>query len=159
MANTAVVASVTGIVVAGVVGPMATAWATRRANRQQFERDQTAKRRADLRDLIDEAAKLLGAGATNLRLASEASTTGKEEPAEVREWAANVHLLKQRLLLRLPPSNAVMQSFESVLTALETIGRAEGRDYLHALKQFESARGRFLEEARTALSAPISKAD
>jgi hypothetical protein len=62
VANTTLIAAVTGIGVSGVVGPMATAWATRRANRQQFERDQAAKRRADLQALIDVAAELLGAG-------------------------------------------------------------------------------------------------
>lgn len=159
MANTTLIASVTGIVVAGLVGPLASAWATRRANRQQFEREQAAKRRSDLTGLIDEAATLLGAGAMNLRLAQEAGAAGRAEPDEVRDWAANVHLLKQRLLLRLPAGHPVMSGFENVLTALEMIGRADGQDYLAALRRFEAARGQFLDEARTALSAPISEAD
>jgi hypothetical protein len=138
---------------------MATAWATRRANRQQFERDQAARRRADLRDLIDEASVLLGAGAMNLRMAKEAAAEGSEEPPAVREWAAKVHLLKQRLLLRLPKEHQVMGSYENVISALETISRVEGREYLVALKNFEAAQSSFLEVARQELSSPISESD
>ena len=159
MSNTTLIAPVTGIGAAGVVGPMATAWATRRANRQQFERDQAAKRRADLRDLIDEAAVLLGAGAMNLRLAKEAAAAGEDDPPTVREWAAKVHLLKQRLLLRLPEEHDVMHRYEDVLETLETISRADGREFLDALKAFEKAQARFLEESRQTLISPITETD
>lgn len=143
----------------GVVGPMTTAWATRRANRQQFERDQAAKRRADLRDLIDEASVLLGAGATKLRMAKEAIAAGDGEPVEVSDWAVKVHLLKQRLLLRLPPGHSVMCGYEEVLSALEAISRTDGHEYLQALSNFEAARDAFLETARQALTSPIAKGD
>ncbi len=160
MANTTLIASVTGIGVAGVVGPMVMAWATRRANRQQFERDQAAKRRADLRDLIDEASVLLGAGATNLRIAQQAVTAGEREPDTAREWASNVHLLKQRLLLRLPPRHPIIERYEAVQDALEAVGRAVGDDqYDDALQRFEASRTRFLDSAREALRAPIGKDD
>lgn len=159
MADTTLIAAVTGIAVAGVVGPGATAWANRRANRQQFQRDQAAKRRGDLRDLIDEAAVLLGVGATRIRMAKDAMAAGADEPAEASEWAVKVHLLKQRLLLRLPPHHHVMSRYEAVLSALESIGRTEGHEYLEALKAFEAARDLFLETARQALSAPVSEKD
>jgi hypothetical protein len=159
MSHTTLIASVTGIGVAGVIGPMATAWATRRANQQQFERDQAAKRRADLRDLIDEASVLLGAGAMNLRMAKEAEESGDDEPPAVREWAAKVHLLKQRLLLRLPKEHVVMRSYDEVLAALETISRVDGHEYLNALTAFEAAHSSFLEVARQALNSPISETD
>lgn len=83
MFNTTLIASVTDIGVAGVIGSMATAWATRRANRRQFERDQAAKRRSDVRDLIDEASVLLAAGAMNLPLSKEAAqaTTSHRQSA------------------------------------------------------------------------------
>lgn len=67
MVNTVLIASVTGIVVSGVVGPAVTSWAARRAARKQFVRDQNAKRRDDLRALLDEAASVLGVGSIRLR--------------------------------------------------------------------------------------------
>jgi hypothetical protein len=153
------ITSVAGIGVAGVVGPMATAWATRRANRQQFERDQAASRRGDLRSLIDEASALLGSGATNLRTAKESLAARAQEPPEVSEWAMNVHLLKQRLLLRLPPSDPVMSSYEAVLETLEAISKTDGGAYIDALRSYESAHGAFLEAARVALASPIGSQD
>ena len=51
-----------------MLGPQITSWSTQRANRKQFNRDQNAKRRDDLRAVLDEAALLLASGATNLRL-------------------------------------------------------------------------------------------
>lgn len=159
MANTTLIAAVTGIAVSGVVGPTVTAWATRRANRQQFERDQAAKRRSDLRDLIDEASVLLGAGAMNLRMAKEATAVGDDEPTEVRDWAKKVHLLKQRLLLRLPLDHDIMGCYEEVISALESVSRTDGHEYLEALQNFEAAHTAFLEAARHTLSAPINTRD
>jgi hypothetical protein len=159
VANTTLIAAVTGITVSGFVGPMATAWATRRANRQQFELDQAAKRRADLRDLIDEASKLLGAGATKLRMAREAVAVGTDEPPEATEWAVSVHLLKQRLLLRLAADHAVMRGYEDVLAALEAISKTDGHAYVQALTRFETAQSMFLGTARQALRSPISRED
>lgn len=129
------IASVTGIGVAGVVGPMASAWATRRANRQQFVRAQAADRRTDLRGLVDEASGLLGTGATKLRMAKEAIAAGQPEPAEINEWAVSVHLLKQRLLLRLPPDHAVIEAFEGVVTALQGVASHEGPGFRTTLAE------------------------
>ena len=158
MANTTLIASVTGIAVSGVVGPTLTAWAARRSNRQQFERDQAARRRADLRDLIDEAAVLLGAGGSNLRIAREAAQAGRDHPGDVRSWARDVHLLKQRLLLRLPSDHKVLRQYEEVVAALEAIDGTEAHDLHVALRNFEDARERFLDLSRAALGAPITKA-
>src|SRR4051812_27338254 len=99
--SSAALLGVTGIVVSGVVGPLVATWASKRGDIQRFERDQLQRRREDLRTLVDEAAVLLGAGETNLRLAHEAASKSNPEPADVREWAGKVHLLGQRLLLRL----------------------------------------------------------
>ncbi len=157
MSNATLIA-VVGIGVSGVIGPMATAWATRKANRQQFEQDQAAKRRADLRDLIDEAAVLLGSGGTNLRVAREEAARGGDEPPEVREWARKVHLLKQRLLLRLPFEHTVMSAYDAVLTTLEAVGSADSENrHREALASFETANEGFLKTAREALDAPIAK--
>jgi hypothetical protein len=151
------IVAIVGIVVAGVLGPAATAWATRRANRQQFERDQRAKRRDDFRALVDHAAELLGAGVTNLRLGREASAASSDEPDEVKEWASNVHLLKQRLLLRRAATDDVVTTYDEVLDALEKVGVATSdSDYEQAVDTYTDRMDHFLTTARAALDAPVS---
>ena len=149
----AVTLGITGIVVSGIVGPAASAWFSRRADRQRFAHDDQQRRRDDLRGIVDEAAELLGAGQTNLRLAFEAVSRGAPEPAEVRDWASRVHLLAQRLLLRLPASDPVIVAYESVRRALLQVGEtyASPERQADAVAGFEAARGEFLEKARQAL--------
>lgn len=149
--------AIAGIVVAGLLGPSATAWATRRANRQQFERDHRARRRDDFRALVDDAAKLLGAGVTNLRIGREAKAEGSEEPKEVKEWASEVHLLRQRLLLRRAAGEPVMTAYASVLDALEQVGAAASDEaYEQAVTNYEQSMEQFLSSARASLDAPVS---
>ena len=161
MVSSTVGVAVVGIVVSGVVGPAVMAWAARRANRAQFERDQGSLRRADLRALVDQAAELLGAGATNLRLAFEAQAGGRQPPPGVREWSSAVHLLQQRLLLRLPSDHPVVRGYDAVRTALVHVGEAGGDSVAldAAIEQFEAAQTQFLERARMALSAPIHEGE
>src|SRR5205823_5355783 len=151
------VVAVVGIFASGLLGPAATAWATRRANRQQFERDQSARRRDDFRTLVDDAAKLLGAGVTNLRLSRDAKSAGRDEPVEVKEWATHVHLLKQRLLLRRASEDDVMTSYAAVLESLAAVGLA-GSDqaYEAAVTGYEERMEAFLSNARSALGAPVT---
>jgi hypothetical protein len=151
--SSATILGITGITVSGVVGPFVAAWAYRRADRQRFEHDQLQRRREDLRAVVDEGALLLGAGETNLRLAHEAVSRGESEPADVREWAGKVHLLGQRLLLRLPSDDPVAARYEQVRDALLAVGEAYGdqANYPQAVNTFEARRGEFLEEARAAL--------
>jgi hypothetical protein len=150
------VVAIVGIGVSGFVGPAATAWATRRANRQQFERDQKAKRRDDFRDLVDDAAKLLGAGVTNLRRSRDAKSAGEDDPPDVNEWATQVHLLKQRLLLRRGSDTPVMTSYEEVLEALAAVGSADAEpEYDAAVATYEQCMEAFLATARAAISAPV----
>ena len=151
------VVAVVGIVVSGLLGPAATAWATRRANRQQFDRDQRAKLRGDFRDLIDDAAKLLGAGVTNLRIGREAKAAQLDEPDEVKAWATEVHLLKQRLLLRRAADDPVLTSYGEVLSALEKVGAAgSDEDYEQAVTLYEQSMDVFLASARSSIELPVS---
>jgi hypothetical protein len=153
--KTLIVATV-GIVVSGFLGPSATAWATRRANKQQFEQDQRARRRDDFRALIDHAAELLGAGVTNLRIGREAKAAGLDEPDEVNEWASAVHLLRQRLLLRRPEDDVVVTSYAEVLDALEEVGAAGSeRDYEQAVRAYKARMDRFLSTSRASLESPV----
>ena len=146
----AVVLGVTGIVVSGVAGPAVSAWFSRRGDRQRFERDQLQRTREDLRAIADEAAVLLGAGETNLRVANEAAARGESEPDEVRQWAGDVHLLGQRLLLRLSQADPIVKAYEDVRTALVEVGGAHGDSmrYRTARDTFEKRRTVFLDKAR-----------
>ena len=150
--------AVAGILVSGVVGPAVTAWATRRANRQQFERDQAAKRREDFRSLVDDAAKLLGAGVTNLRIGREAREAGGGVPSEVTDWASAAHLLRQRLLLRRASEHQVMTTYAGVLDALEAVSAAaEEAAYENAVTNYEQSMNAFLATARASLDAAVSE--
>lgn len=143
----------TGIVVSGVVGPIVAAWANRRGDLQRFERDQLQRRREDLRAIVDEGAALLGAGETNLRVAHEAASRGEPEPADVRDWAIKVHLLGQRLRLRLSAADPVVRSYERVRDALVAVGETYGdaARYPAAVTAFEGRRTEFLDNARAEL--------
>ncbi len=142
-------ASITGIVVSGVVGPQVTAWSIRRANRRQFNRDQAARRRDDLRSVLDEAAVLLASGATNLRLLRETPTV------ELRDWLSSVFPLGQRLRLRLPGDDEVVAAYNEVREALATTAEGVEPDVDSAIADYERKRERFLDLARAALTAEI----
>jgi hypothetical protein len=148
---------VTGIVVSGAIGPLVAAWANRRGDQKRFERDQLQRRCDDLRTVVDEGAALLAVGATNLRLAHEAVSHKKNEPADVREWASKVHLLGQRLLLRLPSEDPVVIAYEGVRKALALVDESYGdaERYSGAVTTFETRRTVFLERARTTLERKL----
>jgi hypothetical protein len=152
--NATVWVSIAGIAVSGVVGPQLTSWYTRRANRKQFNRDQNAKRREDLRVLLDEATVLLASGATNLRLIRENATNNRPESEELANWLSQVFPMGQRLRLRLPESNGVVKAYDSVRKALiETQGPAS--DIGTQVSNFEATRSSFLETARQELNKEI----
>lgn len=151
--SSATILGVTGIVVSGVVGPIVAAWANRRGDLQRFEHDQLQRRREDLRAIVDEGAALLGAGETNLRVAHEAASRRGQAPADVREWAVKVHLLGQRLLLRLSSTHSVVAAYEEVREALVAVGETYGdaARYPAAVTAFEARRTDFLDKARAEL--------
>jgi len=152
--SSAVILGVTGIIVSGIAGPAVSAWFSRRGDLERSARDQLQRRREDLRSVADEGAALLVAGETNLRLAHEAVARGDPEPTEVKEWASHVHLLGQRLLLRLPEGDAVVVSYEAVRGALLEVGETygDGGRYPAAVAAFETKRADFLDKAREALA-------
>lgn len=146
--------SIAGIAVSGVLGPQITTWATRRANRRQFDRDQNAKRRDDLRTILDEAAVLLASGTTNLRLTLENAKSGQADSEELANWRRQVFPMSQRLRLRLSGDNEVVRAYDDAREALiETGGETNNIDA--AISNFETQRNRFLDTARKELDKRI----
>jgi hypothetical protein len=154
--NATVVVSAVGIFVSGVVGPAVSGWASRRADEQRFQRDQAARRRDDLRTVVDDAARLLAMGGTNVRLIREARVAHVAESDEVREWASGVHVLEQRLLLRVPATDVVATTYLAVRQALIALDEDLQDDPDHAVTDFEGKRDAFLTAARAALEAEVS---
>ena len=152
MVDTTLVVSAIGIFVSGVVGPQLTAFATRRANRSQFDRDWASRQREELRALLDTAAIVLARGQTLLRQQRETQQKGQAIPPEVSDWTSQVFPLGQRLRLRLQEDHEVVQAYDRVREA--RIGSAEDDDE-QAIRHYEEARATFLNTARRALAAPI----
>lgn len=149
-----VAVSAVGILVSGVVGPSISGWAGRRADAQRFERDQASRRRDDLRSVVDEGARLLAVGATNVRLIREARLNDTQESEDVRDWASSVHVLQERLLLRVSSNHPVAATYRAVresLIALDASGEAEA-----AVREFEERRDAFLAAARATLEAAVT---
>jgi hypothetical protein len=156
MVSPTLIVSIVGIAVSGVVGPSATAWATRVAQRRQFIRDREAMRRDELLQLLDEAASLLGLGAIRIRQAVE-----MEIDDTSRAWPEAVFAMGQRLRLRLGPAHEIVTTYEEVRTTLVSAGEAQAAqrdqpDSEQGVQRFESARSAFLDAAQRALDAPIS---
>lgn len=147
-------ASITGIVVSGIVGPQVSARSARRASNAEFNRNRVAHHRDDLRSLLDEAAILLAAGATNLRTIRESSTSSTPLPSSVRDWLGQVFPLGQRLRLRLPEEHEVVGAYDQVRVALAEVG--EGGDVESSIADFEQKRRVFLDLGRAAVTAPIT---
>jgi hypothetical protein len=159
MANTTLIAAVTGIVVSGVVGPGATAWASRRAARKQFVRDRAAARRDELRSLLDEAAVTLGLGGPRLRQVRR-SGEPKSQLSEQSSWAEQVFTVGQRLRLRLPADDQIILAYDRArkqLVALAELSpQADEARHDQVMTAFETARDSFLAASHAALDAPIS---
>jgi hypothetical protein len=144
--------SIVGIVVSGIVGPQITSWSALRANRRRFNRDQNARRRDDLRTVLDEAAVLLASGVTNLRLIRENEVSGRPDSPELANWRSQVFPMGQRLRLRLSGDNEVVRAYDHTRTALiET----ETRNIEAAISNFEALRNEFLDLARKELEKEI----
>jgi len=152
--SNAAILGVTGIVVSGVVGPAIAFIAARNGDRRRYALDARQRQHEDLQKVVDDGAVLLGAGQTNLRLAREAVSAGGDVPEEVKEWSSQVHLLGQRLLLRLPATDPIIVRYEAVREALLALGESYGDEarYEDAAADFETRRDDFLTEARANLA-------
>jgi hypothetical protein len=161
MANTTLIAAVTGIVVSGIVGPSATAWASRRAARKQFVRDRAAARRDELRSLLDEAAVTLGLGGPRLRQVRHSGEPGSRLTEPQPSWAEQVFTVGQRLRLRLPADDPIILAYDRArrqLVALAELSSQAADEASHeqVTTAFETARDAFLAASQAALDAPIS---
>jgi hypothetical protein len=149
--------SITGIAVSGVIGPGATAWATRLANRTQFVRDREAAKRDDLRALFDKAAQVLGVGPIRLRQIWEQDRDA-ETLELVRTWPDEVYVVGQRITLRLGATSPVAIAYDTVREGLRTgaeIPPGDTERHNTALSRFEAERDAFLAAALAKLDEPI----
>lgn len=152
--------SVVGILTSGVLGPGFAAWWARGAQRRAFRHDHAVRRVDDLRSVLDDAAVLLGAGATNLRRANEAQAAGRAVPPDIEDWAGRVHLASERLLLRFAEEDVVVQRYRDARDAMQPVQLAirqshdatQGAGLEVAITSFETARSAFLVAARAALA-------
>lgn len=155
MADSTVVLGVTGIVVSGVVGPSIASWLSRRSRSREFQREQIARRRDELRNVLDEAARLLASGPTNLRTLHEGRTdSGDIETA--RAWLSQIFPIGQRLQLWLPGDHPVITAYERVRNQLVAAAEASGTTSSEALLgRFDEERRLFLDASRETLLSPI----
>ena len=158
MSNSSLIIAVAGIAASGVVGPAMSSWAIRRAAKQQFERDRAGQRRDDLAGLVDDAARLLSRGATNLRLAAEAAAAGQAPPPEIDEWLTEVFPLEQRLRLRRPADDPIVTGYQGVRARLIEAAQAGANtpEFDAAVSNFETVRDQFLDIAREQLVTPVT---
>lgn len=157
--HSTLIVGVVGIVVSGILGPATTVALLRKNARQQFKRDLIVTRREDLARVLDEAALLLGAGGTNLRLLKEAQNSGEPPPAAASEWARSVFPLGQRLRLRLSASNEVVRAYDDVRARLTEAQEAidDRTAFDNVLDRYEAARADFLDVSRAAVQAAVDE--
>jgi hypothetical protein len=153
------IVGVVGIVVSGILGPATTILLSRRNARQQFKRDLIVTRREDLARVLDEAALLLGAGGTNLRVLREAEDRGEPAPAAASEWARSVFPLGQRLRLRLSASDEVVRAYDDVRVRLTEAQEAinDPATFDNVISRYEDARAAFLDASRAAIQAAVDE--
>jgi hypothetical protein len=118
--------AITGIVVAGVVGPAVGALWERSRQGRQFHHEVTMRDVAELRSLLDDAAQSLervdhARGAAYGRILQEGrypTEAGGEATNRFRTKVAALSVLKARLSIRLGETDSLHQLFSDALTAL-----------------------------------------
>jgi hypothetical protein len=153
------IVGVVGIVVSGLLGPtVAAAWTTRR----ERERDHFALvdvRRRDLREVIDETAKLLGGAVPQVKRLMAAEKEGEALPPGPADLLSELVPQGQRLQLRLTTQHEVVWLYEDACNGLRALAkeRTSQAAFDEARKRFEAQREVFLNAGRKALQAPISQ--
>jgi hypothetical protein len=153
------VVGVVGIVFSGLIGPSVSAgWVSRRERRRDHQTT-IIKRREDLQLVVDEAAKILGGAVSHLRPLLAAKQANKPLPTGPADLLKELVPLGQRLQLRLPESHQVLKRYEGARKGLIQVSHADSSqaEFDEAADKFESLRGQFLDAARAALQAPITK--
>jgi hypothetical protein len=155
--NATLIVGVVGILVSGLVGPsIAAHWTTQR-EREKDARAHLLAQRDDLRGVVDEAAKALGGAVARVRPALEAQLKGQPLPQEPRDFLAELFTVGQRLRLRAPATDPIVQSYDAAREQLIEVSRATGSKttFDDAARVFDSQRTAFLDQAREALDVPI----
>jgi hypothetical protein len=156
--HSTLIVGITGIVVSGLVGPsVAAAWIAQREKR----RDHFAlvdSRRVDLREVIDDSAKLLGGAVPRVRQLVAAEEKGEELPAGPADLLSELVPLGQRLQLRLPRNHEVVRFYDDACAGLRDLAkeRSSQERFEEAAKKFEAQREVFLNAGRKAIQAPIT---
>jgi len=157
--HSTLIVGVVAIIISGFVGPTVTGWLTSPREAAKDERGFVTARRNELRELLDEAARVLAPAVTYLREMLAAHRAGQPTPEDADQWARGVFPLVQRLRLRLPENHPVVSKFEAVHTRLVEASEALGDQaaFDAAVDRFENARAAFLDEARVALQAALTE--
>jgi hypothetical protein len=148
---------VVGIVFSGFIGPTVTAWFTGRREWTKDWRALAAARQNDLREVLDEAAKVLSGAVGRLRPLLAASLAGEELPKEPADFLGTLAPLGHRLRLRLPDSDPVVTAYDNAVEKLRAVGPAIASQaaFDAAVAEFDAARDAFLANSRAKLRAEI----
>lgn len=155
--NATLVVGVVGIIMSGFVGPSVTAWFTSRREEARDMRTLATAQLENLREVLDDAAKLLSNAVGQLRPLLAAAQEDKPLPKEPADFLSSFAPLGQRLRLRLPDTHPVVIDYENVTTRLREVARATATQsqFDAAVGRFETARDEFLESSRAELRADI----
>jgi hypothetical protein len=159
--NSTLVVGVVGIVVSGFIGPTVTAYFTGRREQSKDARALAVARLDDLRDVLDDATKVLSGAVGRLRPLLAADLAGQELPKDPADFLRSLGPLGHRLRLRLSDRDSVVSSFDEAVGQLRDIAQAtkSQASFDAAVAEFDAARDRFLACSREKLDADIFDRD
>jgi hypothetical protein len=159
--NATLVVGIVGIVFSGFIGPTITAYFTGRRERAKDTRGLAVARQDDLREALDEAAKVLSGAVGHLRPLLAASLAGQELPKQPADFLGSLAPLGHRLRLRLPDTDPVVTSYDEAVGSLRAVAKATGSQAMFeaAVLAFDTGRDAFLATSRAKLRADIFNDD